>query len=94
MKNRIFDWNATFDDVLDGSDLNGKTAIVTGSTSGIGFETARALAAHGANVTITARTKNKATNIGWFLNDFGSALVRLSSGVAAESLPFRKTNVG
>jgi 3-hydroxybutyrate dehydrogenase len=32
--------------------LQGKSALVTGSTSGIGLAIARALAAHGANVTI------------------------------------------
>jgi len=38
-------------------DLNGKVAIVTGSTKGIGRAIAQALVAHGAQVTITARTQ-------------------------------------
>lgn len=54
-----FSFDSTTDDVLAGIDLAGKNAIVTGATSGIGYETARALAAHGANVTITARTLEK-----------------------------------
>jgi NAD(P)-dependent dehydrogenase (short-subunit alcohol dehydrogenase family) len=36
-------------------DLSGKAAIVTGATSGIGFEAARALAAHGAEVILAVR---------------------------------------
>jgi len=42
-------------EVLEGVDLSGKRAIVTGGASGIGAETARALAQAGAEVTIAAR---------------------------------------
>ena len=42
-------------DILAGIDLSGKTAIVTGGYSGIGLETARALAAAGAHVHVPAR---------------------------------------
>lgn len=42
-------------DVVDGVDLAGRRAIVTGGASGIGVETARALAHAGAQVTIAVR---------------------------------------
>jgi NAD(P)-dependent dehydrogenase (short-subunit alcohol dehydrogenase family) len=41
---------------MAGADLSGKRAIVTGGASGIGTETARALAAGGAAVTLTPAT--------------------------------------
>ena len=49
----------TTTDVLDGVDLSGRVALVTGATTGIGKETARALVAAGATVTITARSDDK-----------------------------------
>ena len=42
-------------EVIDGIDLRARTAIVTGAGSGIGVETARALAAAGAAVTLAVR---------------------------------------
>jgi len=47
--------DATTDDVIAGVDLGGRTALVTGVTSGLGGETARALAASGAAVILAAR---------------------------------------
>ncbi|MEV6741452.1 SDR family NAD(P)-dependent oxidoreductase [Streptomyces sp. NPDC051104] len=41
--------------MIDGVDLSGRRAIVTGATSGIGVETARALLAAGAEVTLAVR---------------------------------------
>jgi hypothetical protein len=40
---------STADDVLSGVDLARKTILITGCSSGIGFETMRALQAHGAH---------------------------------------------
>ena len=50
-----FDANSTTDDVLDGLDLTGRHYVVTGASAGLGEETTRALAAHGATVTMAAR---------------------------------------
>jgi NAD(P)-dependent dehydrogenase (short-subunit alcohol dehydrogenase family) len=50
-----FTATSTADDVLRGIDLAGVRAIVTGGSSGIGVETARALAAAGAEVTLAVR---------------------------------------
>ncbi len=40
-------------------DMQGKTVVVTGGNSGIGFETAAALASMGARVLVTARNADK-----------------------------------
>ncbi|WP_213816773.1 SDR family NAD(P)-dependent oxidoreductase [Glaciihabitans sp. dw_435] len=50
-----FDATSTAADVIDGHDLRGVRAIVTGGSSGIGVETARALASAGADVTLAVR---------------------------------------
>ena len=56
----IFGATSTTDDVLTGIDLKGKRILVTGVSAGIGVETARALAAHGAQVVGAARDLDKA----------------------------------
>jgi len=50
-----FDFGSTAAEVVAGIDLSGKRAIVTGAASGIGIETARALAGAGAQVTLAVR---------------------------------------
>ena len=49
--------------------LNGKVAIITGASSGIGEAAARVLAAEGANLVITARREDKLSTL---VNDFKS----------------------
>lgn len=50
-----FGFESTAAEVADGIDLSGKRAIVTGASSGIGVETARALAGAGAAVILAVR---------------------------------------
>lgn len=51
-----FGKRSTAEQVLTGLDLSGRTMLVTGCNAGIGLETLRALAAHGAHVIALART--------------------------------------
>jgi NAD(P)-dependent dehydrogenase (short-subunit alcohol dehydrogenase family) len=55
----LFGAKSTTDEVLSGVNLHGKRILVTGVSAGIGIETARALAAHGANVVGAARDLKK-----------------------------------
>ncbi|MCV7421919.1 SDR family NAD(P)-dependent oxidoreductase [Mycobacterium yunnanensis] len=50
-----FGFESTAAEVIAGVDLTGRRAIVTGGASGIGVETARALAGAGAHVTLAVR---------------------------------------
>jgi NAD(P)-dependent dehydrogenase (short-subunit alcohol dehydrogenase family) len=55
-----FSATSTTEEVLAGVNLEGKRALVTGVSAGLGVETARALVAHGAEVVGTARDLAKA----------------------------------
>ena len=56
----VFGATSSTEDVLSGVNLQGKRILVTGVSAGIGVETARALAAHGAQVVGAARDLTKA----------------------------------
>ncbi|OIN80072.1 SDR family NAD(P)-dependent oxidoreductase [Mycobacterium malmoense] len=45
-------------DIVDGIDLSGKVCVITGASSGLGRESARALAAAGAHVVLAARNQD------------------------------------
>ncbi|NLS21057.1 SDR family NAD(P)-dependent oxidoreductase [Rhizobium sp. P40RR-XXII] len=57
---KTFGAKSTADEVLAGIDLKGKRFLITGVSSGIGLETARSLASHGASVVGAARDFAKA----------------------------------
>ena len=58
-----YGFSSTADDVIAGIDLTGRRALVTGATSGIGVETARALAAAGAEVVLGVRRREAGDRI-------------------------------
>ena len=55
-----FGAKSTAEEVTAGIDLSGKTALITGANSGLGYETMRVLALRGAHVLCAARTLEKA----------------------------------
>ena len=55
----VLDATSTTEDVLSGVDLHGKRILVTGVSAGLGVETARSLAGHGAQVAGAARDLTK-----------------------------------
>ena len=58
-----FGFETTIDEVLDGIDLQGRVAIVTGASGGLGAVAARGLAKAGAAVTLTARDGPKGEKV-------------------------------
>jgi NAD(P)-dependent dehydrogenase (short-subunit alcohol dehydrogenase family) len=53
-------------------DLTGKTAVVTGSTKGLGYAMAVVLAAYGASVIISSRTKEDCDRVAQEIKDMGA----------------------
>ncbi len=54
-----FGAQSTTDEVLSGMDLSGTTVFITGANSGLGLETARAMAAKGAHIVLAGRSQTK-----------------------------------
>jgi NAD(P)-dependent dehydrogenase (short-subunit alcohol dehydrogenase family) len=70
-----FGHDSTTDEVLEGIDLTGKTALVTGASSGLGAETARALASKGAAVTLAVRNVAKGEDVAQSIRKSTTAVV-------------------
>ncbi len=54
-----FGADTTTDEVLAGVDLTGRSILVTGASAGLGLETTRSLAVHGASIVMAVRDKEK-----------------------------------
>jgi NAD(P)-dependent dehydrogenase (short-subunit alcohol dehydrogenase family) len=82
----VFGATSTTDEVLSGVNLRGKRILVTGVSAGLGVETARSLAAHGADVVGAARDLKKAEG--------ATAPVRRDATVAGGNLELVTLDLG
>jgi NADP-dependent 3-hydroxy acid dehydrogenase YdfG len=71
--------------MTDANSLQGKTAVITGASAGIGKETARALAADGADVVLAARSEQRLTDLADELEDNDTTAVAVPTDVRDES---------
>lgn len=70
--------------LLDLFSLEGKTAIVTGASSGLGVAFARGLARAGANVVVTARRQEMIDQTAAMLREFGVKSTAISADITSE----------
>lgn len=75
---------STTDDVIEGIDLDGKRIVVTGASTGLGEEAARAFAAAGASVTLAVRDAGRGT----------AAAERIRAAVTDADLEVRSLELG
>jgi WW domain-containing oxidoreductase len=73
-----FGYGSTAEQVVAGLDLSGRTILVTGTNSGLGLETVRALVGRGATVLAAARTEEKARDACAVLNGLSGTTIPLA----------------
>jgi short-subunit dehydrogenase len=61
--------------------LQGKTAVITGASAGIGAETARSLASEGANLVLAARSETRLTDLASELQEMGVEAVAVPTDI-------------
>jgi NAD(P)-dependent dehydrogenase (short-subunit alcohol dehydrogenase family) len=77
----------TAEEVVAGLDLSGKTIVVTGSSAGLGAETARVLAKAGAEVVMVARNAEKNAKV-------AAAIRAATPGAKLSSVPMDLADLG
>jgi NAD(P)-dependent dehydrogenase (short-subunit alcohol dehydrogenase family) len=75
-----FGYASTAEEVTAGLDLRGKTILITGVNSGLGYESARVLGLRGARILGAARTREKAAQA---CSAFGARAVPLACELSA-----------
>ena len=65
-------------------DLTGKVAVITGASSGLGADAARAYAEHGADVALLARRKEKLANVAKEIESMGRKAIAVQCDVSDE----------
>ena len=73
--NSKFNRRSSAEQVTEGIDLNGKTVLITGVNSGLGFESMRVLAMRGAHIIAAARSLAKAEQACAEVNSLGMAII-------------------
>ncbi|XP_071198254.1 WW domain-containing oxidoreductase-like [Salvelinus alpinus] len=61
VKPKRYDSNTAALEILQGCNLSDRVVLITGGNSGIGFETAKSFALHGAHVILACRNVSKAS---------------------------------